>query len=152
MQAITRLSIFTSFALLLTATISSSATACDGYRRSYSHSYYAPVQSYSYGYGYGYGARTFAPRSVAPATRITPSPAVAPSIPGPSAAPITPGPAVTPGPAQVNITPAPNPNQTNPNQTNPNQINPNQATLRAPLAPVASNGAAANPNQSNLQF
>ncbi|MEZ6145760.1 MAG: hypothetical protein R3B91_10150 [Planctomycetaceae bacterium] len=131
MQAITRLTIFTSFALLLTVAISSSATACDGYRRSFSYSNYTPVQTYSYGYGYGYGARNFAPSTFTPSTTpttVNPSPAITPSIPAPSVSPIAPGPAVAPnpGPAQVDINPGPN----------PNQINPNQATLRDVAPPV----------------
>lgn len=138
MQAITRLSVFTSFALLLTATVGSSAMACDGYRSSYSYSHYPPVQTYSYS-GYGCGTRTFVQRTITPATRITPGPATTPA-PAFAPAPLAPAPSATSVPSQVNVTPAPAPN-------------PNQATLRdvsqiGNPAPVAS----PNPNQSTPRF
>ncbi|MCA9075421.1 MAG: hypothetical protein KDA93_10330 [Planctomycetaceae bacterium] len=156
MQAITRISVFTSFALLLTASICSTATACDGYRGSYSYSNYAPVRTYSYsgyGYGYGCGTNTFTQRNLAPATNIVPAPAASPVAPAPSAAPlnpapVTPEPTNIPGPSQVDVTPVQNPIPSNPIPSNPNQASPRDVGPAESPAPVVSS----NPNQANPQF
>lgn len=152
MQAITRISILTSFALVITAIVGSTdADACPrgGYVRSYS---YGPTYGYG-GYGYSrYGYNQFQKTTVVKPGNtpdFQPNITPAPVTPGPSNT-VAPAPAAAPSAGPAEVTPSAAPASPTPIAPGPAAANSNNVQLRD-AAPVAANTAPVNPNQTSAQ-